>query len=123
MRAVIRKAAQRMLEELKAGWLEVIKVRTEDGWKRVVCNRNAEWYWAFCADHISHRHGKFRRPRTYIKRGATVKALTRLIDGEIETIYARRLLPYAYQYAAEHKRRYGSRPADQQTSRGHILTA
>jgi len=111
----LRAAARDMLEELEAGWLEVIKVRTEDGWKRVVCNRNAEWYRHFCADHLSHRHGRFPRPRTYIKRGATMKALARLIAGETNTIYAQRLLPYAYQYTAEHRRRT-KEPKNQRTS-------
>lgn len=100
----LRNTAREMLEELHAGWLEVMKVPYDDdggrGYKRVVCSRNADWYRRFCADHISHKHGRARRPRTFIKRGSTVRGLCELVgSGVPRTLYASRLLPYVIQEA------------------------
>jgi hypothetical protein len=105
----LRKLALEMLDELRTNCLVVIKVPIENGYKRIVCSQNAKWYREFCGDHISHQHGRFSRPRTFIKRIDTEKALLRIANGKTDTIYAQRLIPYIHQFAsdkAEQSQRY-----------------
>lgn len=94
----IRQVLRHMLEELESNRLEVCKVpsrressdgRSEGGYIRVVCSTNAEWYRRFCANYMRHRRGKMR---TFIKRCDTIKALNRMLAGDRETEYAKRLM-------------------------------
>lgn len=101
----IKTTARVMLDELQAGSLEVAKVPIENGYKRVVCNQNTEWYREFCNDHISYKHGRFRRPRTFIKRRDTERALTRIMEGKLNSVYAVRLLPYVEKFWQENQRK------------------
>jgi hypothetical protein len=81
-----------MLEELEGNGLEVIKVKTDDGYIRVTISQNCKWYRDFCADYQSTRR-RHPRPRTFIKRCRTERALRGISQGMIDTEYARRLLP------------------------------
>jgi hypothetical protein len=84
-------AATLLLEELEAGWLEVIKAPGRDGgYVRVPISANAEWYRRFCRQYEVRRK-RYPKPRTIIKRCHTIKALRRLMDGQKDGIYVDRL--------------------------------
>ena len=60
----IRRAAQRMLEELDDGYLEVGKFPgREGGYVRMVMSRNADWYRLFCHSWTMRRRYPYRKPR------------------------------------------------------------
>jgi len=80
-----------LLTELESNRLEVVKVPSRDGWKRVVCSANAQWYQRLCAAHARPRR-RYPKIRTYIKRQLTVAALRRMLAGDRDTVYARRIL-------------------------------
>ena len=93
----IREIAIAMLEELEGNYLEVIKIRKSDGtWARIAVSKNAEWYSAFCKKYLSTRR-KYPRPRTFIKRNDTIKALRKIIRGETDGIYIDRLLNFIHE--------------------------
>lgn len=89
-----------MLDELKASRLEVAKLPSRGGYRRVVVQQNAPWYQEFCAAHLHDRgtrggrHGR-NRPRTYIKRRETIAALERMLSGRPAGVYQTRLLELA----------------------------
>lgn len=101
MNFILEVAAAYMLDELEDRQLEVIKVPGyKGGYIRAVICCNPDWYRQFCAAHVRIRN-KYPRPRTYIKRCHTVRALNRIMTGNTAGIYAARLLPYIESYARE----------------------
>lgn len=89
----IAETATYLLDELEGQGLEVVKVPSENGYVRVPVSVNAEWYRHFCASYKRSRN-KYPRPRTIIKRCHTISALKRIISGNINGVYAERLMPY-----------------------------
>lgn len=97
VRHKITDVLRRFLDELDSSGLEVIKVPGRDGvgYVRAVCSRNPEWYREFCAWYVRPRRGRYRRPRTIIKRCWTRKGLLHLLAGNNSTMYSGRLMEYA----------------------------
>lgn len=91
-----QQAAKYMLEELEAGRLEVAKVESQQGgYVRVCVSVNCEWYKAFCRAYEGFgRNQRYKKPRTYIKRCHTIAALKRIMEGDIDSVYAARLEPF-----------------------------
>lgn len=81
-----------MLAELEANGLSVAKVpSSRGGYVRVTLSQNAPWYQEFCESYkgVRRRHPK---PRTIIKRVATVATLAKLIRvPDAPGVYAERL--------------------------------
>jgi len=81
-----------MLQTLLDGWLEVAKFpSSRGGYTRICISVNAAWYQEFCQSYTRARRGRFRRPRTFIKRQCTIEALRRMIGGNTSGVYAERL--------------------------------
>lgn len=78
------------LDELRAGYLEVIKIRSKGGWIRVAVSVNAYWYQELCNRHLG-RSRRFPKLRTIIKRRHVVRTLEKMIAGKCETVYACRI--------------------------------
>lgn len=96
-----------MLAELKANRLEVARLPSRDGYRRVVVAQNAPWYRDFCATYERQRGTRGgrccrTRPRTIIRRRETVAALGRMLAGDLRGVYAERLREHA-----EHLERNG----------------
>lgn len=99
------RAARSLLEELESGGLVVAKFRTEDGWVRKPVSVNVRWYQEFCAENPSNRkRQRWKNPRTIIKRCDTITALHRIARGNLNGLYAQRLLPYLRKRANEIRR-------------------
>jgi len=84
---------QSMLDELQSFRLEVVLVpqryRTnEGGMVRVAVSQNAKWYRDFCAAHSSGRKRKNAAFDTRIKRAATIRTLSQMVNGEWRSAYA-----------------------------------
>lgn len=96
-------AAQYMLEELEERRLVVVKVRTEDGWKRMATETNADWYQIFCDEYTTKRK-KYPKTRTIIKRIHTINALKQIANDEIDerNQYVERLRPFIESYVECH---------------------
>lgn len=92
----MRHALELMLAELRENRLEVIVLND----CRAVVSENCPWYRHFCDTHKSPRR-RYPRPRTIIKRYATIRALERMLAGRFDSIYAQRLLPLAENLAHE----------------------
>jgi hypothetical protein len=81
---------QLMLDELESHRLEVqlvplnprLRGFNEGGMKRVVADRNADWYRRLCAAHLSSRKRNHRKSDTKIKRASIIRILRRLCDGK-----------------------------------------
>ncbi len=79
-----------MLDELESHRLEVLLVPlnprmrnyNSGGMKRVVADRNADWYRRFCQRHPSSRKRANRKHDTKIKRASIVRILARLVGGK-----------------------------------------
>ncbi len=91
-----QQVATYMLDELEAGWLEVAKVESQQGgYIRVCMSVNCEWYSRFCRAHEGFRRTRrWKKARTIIKRCHTIRALKRIIAGEMDSVYAERLEPF-----------------------------
>lgn len=111
----LRIPALRMLAELYASHLEVVKRRSpRGGYVRVVTSVNCDWYRRFCAAYRSTRTRRNRAFDTMIRRQWTIAALRRIAAGATAGVYVERLLPFVedYRAAAEQEERYlVSRPA------------
>ncbi len=102
----MRPGLQQMLDELESHRLEVqlvplnprLRNWNAGGMKRVVADRNAEWYRKFCEKHPSSRKRVARKHDTKIKRASIIRILRRLCDGK----------PSVSKYAEE-LRRIGAR--------------
>lgn len=111
---------QLMLDLLESHRLEVqlaplnprLRNFNNGGMKRVVADRNADWYRKFCARHLSSRKRNHRKPDTKIKRANILRILNRLAQG----------LPSRSKYAAElekisskipHESPFPTQPRDQ----------
>lgn len=66
--------------------------------------QNAQWYRDFCAAY-KNRRKRYAKPRTIIKRCDTKRALERIACGNVNGVYAERLLPVVEQRAARVKRK------------------
>lgn len=96
------RSAEQMLQDLLSGYLEVVLIPAPDEAHSGHCVRaaqsvNAEWYQEFCSQYKSCTgRGRRRRsrPRTFIKRANTIKALEDIIDGRKTGIYIERLLSF-----------------------------
>jgi hypothetical protein len=97
----LRVVAREMLAELEANYLHVAKVPIPNGYKRVVVSFNAWWYRDFCGDWLRDRGGRYRKPRTMIRRQHTIRAMKEIISGYCVTEYAKRLLPKVIKHAME----------------------
>lgn len=81
---------QQMLDELESHRLEVqlvplnprLRNWNAGGMKRVVSDRNADWYRRFCKNHPSSRKRNKRKWDTKIKRANILRILTRLCHGK-----------------------------------------
>ena len=82
-----------MLDELDGGYIEVMKIDTGNGMRRVVISKNAEWYSHFCKKFLRNRR-RYPKYRTYIKRCHTRHALLKIIGGETRGLYVERLLNF-----------------------------
>ncbi len=90
-----------MLDELQANGLSVAKIRTDSGYVRVALSQNAPWYRDFCENYKGTRR-RHPRPRTIIKRLATIATLKKLIrDTQHPGVYAERLRALAEQLQRE----------------------
>lgn len=71
--------------------------------RRVVIDRNPDWYRRLCAMHQSGRTRQRRKKHgdTLIKRQHTLRALAELENGRLDTEYAHRLVPFVKQFAAD----------------------
>lgn len=88
---VTTKVLKAMLLLLKENRLEVMKVPRGEIWIRVAYARNCEWYQQLCGNYVRRRR-RYPRVRTYIKRRETIKALERMISGDRQTEYAKRII-------------------------------
>lgn len=85
-----------MLDELRSGWLEVAKLPSKfGGYTRVVVSQNAPWYQTLCESYTRTRRKRYRRAFTIIKRCHTIRALERMIAGDLSGVYAERILDIA----------------------------
>ena len=83
-----------LLDELESSYPETVKIPSQHGgYIRVAVSKNAEWYSHFCRKHRG-RNRRFPKPRTIIRRQHTIKALQRMIQGDRETTYAKRLMDF-----------------------------
>jgi hypothetical protein len=80
--------------------------------RRIIEERNPDWYSRFCDQYPSGR-ARPRRKRhgdTLIKRRHTLRALGEIAGGQVQTEYARRLWPVvqlrAREIQQEHRRRH-----------------
>lgn len=89
----IQELAQHLLEELDGNYLEVMKLDTGNGMRRLAISKNAEWYSCFCKKFLRNRR-RYPKFRTYIKRCHTRHALLKIIDGQREGLYVERLLDF-----------------------------
>ncbi len=84
---------QLMLDLLESHQLEVqlvplnprLRGFNEGGMKRVVANKNTEWYRRLCSKHLSSRKRNHRKPDTKIKRQNILRILRRLAEGKSST--------------------------------------
>lgn len=108
----IRMTCEMMLEYLQRSYLEVAV--NYDNCTRIVINQNTKWYQDFCACYQSvswiYRNGKKtknkKRPRTFIKRGATIAALKRMINGDFQGEYADRLMGIVEEFWTDYAEGY-----------------
>ena len=80
--------------ELSTTHFEVVLIPSQDDPRRMlraVAEANPDWYREFCAAHKRVRQGR-RRAQTYISKKRTLTALERLLEGDMTSHYARRLL-------------------------------
>ena len=83
-----------MLDELESSYPETMKVPgREGGYVRVPVSVNAEWYRRFCRRYMTC-YRRRPKPRTFIKRCHTIKALGRMLNGDMSTVYAKRLISF-----------------------------
>ena len=81
-----------MLQELQANRLSVLKIPTyPDGYIRAPVSQNCMWYRELCSRHLTSRK-RYPKPRTYIRRRETIRALHRMMRGDRTSVYARRIL-------------------------------
>ncbi len=84
---------QHMLDLLESHRLDVqlvplnprLRNFNEGGMKRVVADRNANWYRDFCRRHLSSRKRNHKKPDTRIKRRDVIRLINRLIGGKTTT--------------------------------------
>lgn len=88
-----RIAAEYMLREMSEQKLQVKKRPTDTGYVRDVISHNPWWYSELCEAHKNVRtNGRWKRPRTFIKRVQVVRSLRRIASGHHVTgVYADRL--------------------------------
>lgn len=99
-------AARYMHDELDSRCLLVAVAKVNEDGKgiRVCLDQNPDWYREFCASYMNRRRNrKWRRPRTFIKRIATLNALKRIAAGDLSGVYAERLLPFVQQQKSKMK--------------------
>jgi len=97
-----RQLAEEMLFELENSHFEVVLVpapepRHSMHQVRALQSANPAWYSRFTAQYVNCRGiGKKRmtRPRTYIVKRLTIAALKRMLDGDMNGIYAERLIGF-----------------------------
>jgi hypothetical protein len=80
--------------ELETTHFEVVLIPSQDDpgrMLRAVAEANPEWYREFCAAHTRVKPGR-RRAQTFISKKRTLTALERLLEGDMTSLYARRLL-------------------------------
>ena len=96
--AELRQTASIMHRELEQQQLRVALASCQRGRRyrmiRVVEERNPVWYRQFCAEYPSSRQRDRKKPDTAIKRQNTLRALVELGRGEMQSVYAVRLMPY-----------------------------
>lgn len=80
-------------EELDSQRLWVIKIpsREGEGYVRVPLTQNPLWYQQLCSEYEKKRK-RYPKPRTYIKRINTLKALRRISFGNFRGVYAERII-------------------------------
>lgn len=89
-----------MLDMLESSRLEVVLVPLnpnqrnwdEFGCKRVVVERNCFWYRTLCGHHASKRGVRRGRFDTIVRRQHTLRALERMIAGDLKGRYAERIM-------------------------------
>lgn len=81
-----------MLNDLESTRLEVCKYPgRHGGYVRVVVSSNCEWYRQLCRNYVRPRK-RYPKPRTIIRRQVTVKAIQRMLRGNLCGVYAERIL-------------------------------
>lgn len=102
MNREFRRLAEEMLFELENSYFEVVLIpapeRRHSGHQvRALQSANPAWYSRFAAQHVNCRgigRKRMKRPRTFIKKSDTIRALQRLLDGDENGVYAQRLLTF-----------------------------
>lgn len=91
-RSTLKTLLEYMLVELLSTRLEVCKIPSKlGGYRRCVLSCNCEWYQKLCKSYTSPRQ-KYPKHRTIIRRRNTIRALTRMIKGDLRGVYAERIL-------------------------------
>lgn len=92
----IRKAAGEMADEFAAQRLEVCKIKTDEGYIRVVVCPSPYWYSKLCRKFEFPRRRRYTKHRTIIKRVDTLRTLRRIAAGVANpnTAYYARVMPY-----------------------------
>jgi hypothetical protein len=98
-------AALELLIELESSRLEVVLIPAPEQRHschsvRAVQESNAEWYQKMCKRHLRRRK-RYSKPDTLINRAHTIKALERVMEGRIDSLYAERLMPFIKEKAQE----------------------
>lgn len=91
-----------MLALLQSSKLHVEKIEDGNGgYYRAAIESNPEWYSRFCSLYMRRRLRKDkkredyrRKPKTIIDRKATLRGLERLLEGNVSSLYAERLLDF-----------------------------
>ena len=93
-----RRMAEEMLAELQSQRLEVVLVPSREGvgMIRAVSEQNPEWYREFCRLYPSRRRRSHLKQEfdTAISRKTTIKGLEHLLEGNVTSPYAERLLNF-----------------------------
>lgn len=111
MTAAVLGGLIQMQAEFESHQLEIALVPcrrhvNEGGCIRVAVNKNAAWYSAFCARHLSSRNRARALVDTRIKRRNVTRLLQRLIDGQpSRSKYAPELLKEAARLATHQPQR------------------
>lgn len=99
----VKQTALIMWHELESSRLEVVLVPCENGRAnckiRKAISQNPDWYQRLCAEYTRNRRQR-KLPDTLINRQGVLRALSEITEGNVRTLYARRVLPYVYEEAA-----------------------
>lgn len=95
-----------LLDELDSSYPVVCKVPgVYGGYIRVCVSINCPWYRAFTKQYLWRSSKRYPKPRTIIKRQHVRKALKRIARGNLEGVYAERLLVFIRNWPVPKRKR------------------